>query len=71
VALAGWKGRMGAVLEPALRSADGVDLVARVEAGEDLTAACRAAKAQVVVDFTTPDSAAGNARAIARRAAAA
>lgn len=63
-ALAGWKGRMGQVIGPGLERADGVALVARVEAGDDLVAACRAARVEVVVDFTTPASAAANARRI-------
>ena len=63
-ALAGWKGRMGQVIGPGLERAEGVTLVARVEAGDDLVAACRAARAEVVVDFTTPAVAAANARRI-------
>lgn len=64
VALAGWRGRMGQVVGPGLERAEGLELVARVEAGDDLVAACRAARAEVVVDFTTPAAAVGNARAI-------
>jgi 4-hydroxy-tetrahydrodipicolinate reductase len=64
VALAGAAGKMGAVLGPALERAEGISLVARIEVGDDLVALCRAAKAQVVVDFTTPAAAVPNARAI-------
>jgi len=63
-ALSGWKGRMGQVIGPGLERADGIELVARVEAGDDLVAMCRAARADVVVDFTTPAAAAANARQI-------
>lgn len=63
-ALAGWKGRMGQVIGPGLERADGVALVARVEAGDDLVATCRAARVEVVVDFTVPAAAAANARRI-------
>lgn len=63
-ALSGWKGRMGQVLGPGLERAEGVELVARVEVGDDLVATCRAARVEVVVDFTTPAAAAANARRI-------
>lgn len=61
--LAGARGRMGRVIGPGLASAAGIELVAEVEVGDDLAAACRAARAEVVVDFTTPSSAARNAEA--------
>ena len=64
VALSGWKGRMGQVIGPGLEREKDFALVARVEAGDDLVAACKAARAEVVVDFTTPSAAVGNARAI-------
>lgn len=64
VALVGWKGRMGQVIGPGLERAADVELVARVEAGEDLAKALAAARCEVAVDFTTPASAASNARAI-------
>jgi 4-hydroxy-tetrahydrodipicolinate reductase len=64
VALSGWKGRMGAVIGPGLERTDEVALVARIDAGDDLVAICRAARAEVVVDFTTPAAAVGNARKI-------
>jgi 4-hydroxy-tetrahydrodipicolinate reductase len=64
VALSGANGRMGRVLGPALEAADGVALVARIDVDDDLRAAVLDARAEVVVDFTTPQSAASNARAI-------
>ena len=64
VALSGANGRMGRVVGPGLESAAGIALVARIEIGDDLVAACKAAKAEVVVDFTTPAAAVGNARKI-------
>lgn len=64
VALAGARGRMGTTVAPGLLRAKDVSLVAEIEAGEDLVALCRAARAEVVVDFTTPESAVGNARKI-------
>jgi 4-hydroxy-tetrahydrodipicolinate reductase len=64
VALSGAAGKMGRVVGPALERAAGIALVARVEVEDDLVAACRAARAAVVVDFTTPAAAAPNARKI-------
>ena len=64
VALSGANGRMGRVVAPGLEAAAGIALVARIEVGDDLVAAARAAKAHVVVDFTTPAAAASNARKI-------
>lgn len=61
--LAGALGRMGRVIGPGLASAPGIELVAEVEVDDDLAAACSAAQAEVVVDFTTPSSAARNAEA--------
>ena len=63
-ALSGFLGRMGQVIGPGLERTAGIDLVARVEAGDDLGAVRRAARAEVVVDFTTPTAAVTNARRI-------
>lgn len=63
-AFAGWKGRMGAVILPGLEREADLEVVARIEQGDDLVATCRAARAEVVVDFTTPAVAAANARKI-------
>jgi 4-hydroxy-tetrahydrodipicolinate reductase len=64
VALSGSGGKMGSVIGPALEREEGIELVARIEVGDDLPAACRRARAQVVVDFTSPAAAAPNARNI-------
>ena len=63
-AFAGFKGRMGAVILPGLEREPDVEVVARIEQGDDLVAACRAARAEVVVDFTVPAAASSNARKI-------
>ena len=63
-AVAGWKGRMGAVILPGLAREADVEIVAKIEQGDDLVALCREARAEVVVDFTTPAVAAANARKI-------
>jgi 4-hydroxy-tetrahydrodipicolinate reductase len=55
---------MGVVLGPAIEGAEGLSLVARIEKGDDLASVARAARAQVVVDFTTPEAAVANARAV-------
>ncbi len=64
VALSGAAGRMGRVVGPGLEGTPGIEVVARIEKDDDLVAVARAAKAEVVVDFTTPEAAAGNARRI-------
>ena len=63
-AFAGAGGRMGTALLPGLARAADVEIVARIELGDDVGAVARAARADVVVDFTTPAAAAGNARHI-------
>jgi len=55
---------MGRALLPGLAAADDVAIVAEVEQGNDLEACARAARADVVVDFTEPASAVANARAL-------
>jgi 4-hydroxy-tetrahydrodipicolinate reductase len=52
VAVFGARGRMGQEVCRAVESADGLDLVAAVDAGDGRTAA---EAAEVVVDFTVPD----------------
>jgi 4-hydroxy-tetrahydrodipicolinate reductase len=64
VVFSGSKGRMGTALLPGLRAAEGIEVVGEVDLGDDLVATARDAKAQVVVDFTTPQAAVPNARAI-------
>lgn len=53
VAVLGASGRMGATTVRAVQEADGLELVATLDAGDDL-AAVSAAGAQVAVDFTVP-----------------
>jgi 4-hydroxy-tetrahydrodipicolinate reductase len=55
---------MGQALLPGLSAAADVEVVGEVEVGDDLAAVARAARADVVVDFTTPGAAVPNARAI-------
>jgi len=57
VAVIGSKGRMGVEVCRAVEDADGLDLVAAVDAGDDFSALERA---DVVVEFTVPDSVLGN-----------
>jgi len=63
-AFCGAAGRMGTALLPGLEREPDVEVVARIEAGDDLVATARAARAEVVVDFTVPAVAASNARKI-------
>lgn len=55
VAVVGARGRMGAQSCLAIESAEGLDLVARLDLGDDL-AELTASGAEVIVDFTTPDA---------------
>jgi 4-hydroxy-tetrahydrodipicolinate reductase len=64
IVFSGAKGRMGRALCPGLASAAGLELVGEVDLGGDLARAVADTKAHVVVDFTTPDAAVANARAI-------
>lgn len=64
IVFSGALGRMGQALVPTLDAADGLTVVAQVDAGDDLVAAIRDTDAQVVVDFTAPAAAMANARAI-------
>jgi 4-hydroxy-tetrahydrodipicolinate reductase len=59
VAVFGAAGRMGRQVCDAVDAADGMQVVARIDAGDDPKSAV-AAGARVAVDFTTPDSALGN-----------
>lgn len=54
VAVLGAAGRMGTTVCAAVEAAPGLDLVARVDAGEDLPGALALASPDVVVDFTVP-----------------
>ena len=62
VGVLGARGRMGSTTCAAVRGAEDLELVAELDAGDDL-AALPAAGAQVVVDFTAPDAVMGNLRA--------
>ena len=53
VGVVGARGRMGATVVQAVQEADGLDLVAAIDLGDPLSTLAEA-KAQVVVDFTTP-----------------
>jgi 4-hydroxy-tetrahydrodipicolinate reductase len=64
VVFAGARGRMGRALLPGLRQTPDLAVVGEVEIGDDLVTVAREAGAEVVVDFTTPQAAVGNARAI-------
>ena len=59
VAVFGAAGRMGRQVCDAVEAADGLELVARIDVGEDPKLAVEAG-ARVVVDFTHPDAVLGN-----------
>ncbi|GAB2459957.1 4-hydroxy-tetrahydrodipicolinate reductase [Xylanimonas ulmi] len=64
VAVLGAAGRMGATTCAAVEAAADMELVARVEAGQDVAAAVRGAGAQVAVDFTVPGATEANVHAL-------
>ncbi|MDJ0973725.1 MAG: 4-hydroxy-tetrahydrodipicolinate reductase [Planctomycetota bacterium] len=64
IVFSGAKGRMGSELVPALEAEPGIEVVATTDLGDDLAAAVRDHDADVVVDFTAPEAAMPNARAI-------
>lgn len=64
VLFSGARGRMGTALLPGLRAAPDLEVVGTTGRGDDLAAAARALRAQVVVDFTAPEAALVHARAI-------
>lgn len=55
VAVLGARGRMGTAACTAVEGADGLELVARVDVGDDIAALAEAG-AEVAVDFTRPDA---------------
>ncbi len=61
VVLAGYRGRTGRALLPALEAAEDIELVAGVGRGDDLRAVLRDRRPQVLVDFTHPSVALANA----------
>jgi 4-hydroxy-tetrahydrodipicolinate reductase len=64
VVVNGAAGRMGALSVEAIRATTDLELAGKCGRGEDLAAAIRAARADVVVDFTRPDCVRANALAI-------
>lgn len=62
VAVAGAQGRMGSEAVKAVTEADGMEVVAQIEVGDDLAAKLKESQAQVLIDFTVPASAMGNIR---------
>ena len=62
VAVSGALGRMGSEVVRAVTAADGMEVVAQIEVGEDMAAILRASQPQVMVDFTVPSSAMTNIR---------
>jgi len=64
VAVVGAAGRMGATTCAAVEEADGLELVARIDAGDDVGAAVRDSGARVAVDFTVPAVTEANVHAI-------
>jgi len=70
VALAGYRGKVGAALEPALVAAPDVEYVGGVGRGDDLAVLLRERRPQALVDFTHPSVALDNALAAAAAGAA-
>ena len=66
VGVAGAAGRMGATVCDAVEGADDMELVARIDPALGLDLADALGDCDVVVDFTTPDTALENARACLR-----
>ena len=63
VAVSGAQGRMGSEVVRAVTDAGGMEVVAQIEEGDDLSALLKSSGAEVMVDFTVPSSAMGNIRA--------
>ena len=63
VVASGAAGRMGQAVCEAVEGAEGMDLVAKADPALGVELAAVLGKADVAVDFTTPDAAAGNVRA--------
>ena len=62
VAVSGALGRMGSEVVRAVTAADGMEVVAQIEFGDDMGAVLRESQPQVMVDFTVPSSAMTNIR---------
>src|SRR5690348_186438 len=63
VAIAGHRGRVGAVLATAFQSEPGMDYVGGVTRGDDLASFLHEKRPQALVDFTRPSEAVHNALA--------
>lgn len=63
VAVIGASGRMGKAVVAAVQAAEDLELVAELDAGDDLAEATRA-KAEVAVDFTVPEASEANVHAL-------
>jgi 4-hydroxy-tetrahydrodipicolinate reductase len=61
VAVSGARGRVGREIVAALEAQPGFECAAAVDVGDDLAAALRDARAEVLVDFSVPAAALGNA----------
>jgi 4-hydroxy-tetrahydrodipicolinate reductase len=66
VLVAGAAGRMGREVVRAVSAEPDMEVVAPLERGDDLADALRAARPDVMVDFTVPESVMGNVRAALR-----
>ncbi|MFH1618165.1 MAG: 4-hydroxy-tetrahydrodipicolinate reductase [Candidatus Margulisiibacteriota bacterium] len=60
----GAKGKMGQTTVAAVKAAEGLELVAECDLGDDLARLIKSKNAEVVVDFTQPDAAMKNAKII-------
>jgi 4-hydroxy-tetrahydrodipicolinate reductase len=69
VVVNGAKGRMGREVVLAVKAESDLSLVAETDLGDDLAGTIRKTGAQVVVDFTQPESAAANTECILRAGA--
>ncbi|GAB4071639.1 4-hydroxy-tetrahydrodipicolinate reductase [Angustibacter speluncae] len=67
VAVLGAAGRMGREACAAVEAADDLELVARVDVGDDLDHVLETSGARVAVDFSVPDAAPGNVDRCVRR----
>lgn len=65
VGVLGAKGRMGQTVCAAVNGAEDLELVAELDAGDDLAKLIQAS-AQVVIDFTVPDAVMGNLEFLAK-----
>lgn len=66
VIVSGANGKMGREVVSAVNAEDDLELVGEVDAGDSLADALARTKAEVVVDFTVPESAMGNIESILR-----